>query len=72
MSLIISKIIKNSTLQIANNFSNTFNFSDIDNDYLQQQIYSEVKRNNSSIELWHHFLGVFGSLISLFGIFGNN
>ena len=44
--------------------------SEFDNDYFQQQIYQEVRQNNSAIETFRHFLGVTGSIISLFGIFG--
>lgn len=43
---------------------------EIDNDYLQNQIYNEVRRNNSFLELWRHVFGILGCLISLFGIVG--
>jgi hypothetical protein len=43
---------------------------DIDNDFFQHEIYYEVRRNNSNTESWHHFFGVFGTLLSLFGILG--
>lgn len=45
---------------------------EIDNDYLQNQIYNEVRRNNSFLELWRHVFGILGCLISLFGIVGKN
>ena len=44
--------------------------SEFDNDYFQQQIYQEVRQNNSALETWHHILGVTGSIISVFGVFG--
>jgi hypothetical protein len=37
----------------------------LDNDYYQQQIYMEVKRNNSSNEIWRHFLAIFSTLIGI-------
>jgi hypothetical protein len=46
--------------------------SEFDNDYFQQQIYQEVRQNNSAIETWHHILGVTGSIVSVFGVFGIN
>lgn len=52
------------------NSSSTNMTIEIDNDYLQHQIYNEVRRNNSNLETWHHVFGVFGSLISVFGIIG--
>jgi hypothetical protein len=42
------------------------NRTSLDNDYYQLQIYTEVKRNNSSIELWHHYLSLFSILIGIF------
>ena len=45
-------------------------FIEIDNDYSQHEIYNEIRRNNSKIESWHYFFGVFGISISIFGILG--
>jgi hypothetical protein len=57
--------IKNLTFDL--NFTN---LTEIDNEYFQHQIYNEVRRNNSNLETWRHVFGVFGSLISVFGIMG--
>jgi hypothetical protein len=46
------------------------NNSIIMNDYMQQQIFEEIRRNNTEIEILRHFLLISGSIISLFGIFG--
>ncbi|RNA12285.1 FMRFamide receptor [Brachionus plicatilis] len=46
------------------------NVTEIQNDYLQHQIYSEV-RHNSDLEIWRHIFGSLGVVISIFGILGN-
>ena len=75
--MLFSNSIHNRTL--ANNFSifdnnnnanNNLLMNEFDNDYYQQQIYQEVRQNNSVIETWRHYFGVSGSIISLFGIIG--
>lgn len=50
-----------------NDSSATLGFN---NDYVQNMIYNEVRRNNSFTEFWGHVFGVSGCLISVFGIIG--
>lgn len=50
--------------------SSLINVTEIQNDYLQHQIYNEV-RHNSDLEIWRHFFGSLGVIISIFGIIGN-
>jgi hypothetical protein len=68
MLLALSNTV-NEKKMAAHNASGAF-LLDIDNDYFQHEIYYEVRRNNSKTETWHHFFGVFGTLISLFGMLG--
>ncbi len=68
--LLASPNTANSNPPSHGNNSGPFLF-EIDNDYFQHEIYYEVRRNNSKTETWHHFFGVFGTLISIFGILGN-
>lgn len=42
-----------------------------DSDLHQSNIIVEMKKRNIDIELYRHFLSVFGSVISIFGIIGN-
>lgn len=63
--------LMNQNLTFDFNLNDSSNLTEIDNDYVQYQIYNEVRRNNSFIELWRHIFGISGCLISLFGIFGN-
>ena len=63
----LNSILKNNESSLGN--TNKI-VSEFDNDYFQQQIYQEVRQNNSAIETWRHILGVTGSVISLFGVFG--
>ncbi len=69
MSVLKNPFNPNQTLEL--DFRDSSNITEIDNDYFQQQIYNEVRRNNSFIELWKHIFGIFGCLISIFGIIGN-
>lgn len=50
--------------------SSHLNVTEIQNDYMQHQIYSEV-RHNSDLEIWRHVFGSLGVVISIFGILGN-
>ncbi len=54
-------ILSSTTVMINNRTS-------LDNDYYQQQIYTEVKRNNSYTELWHHYLSIFSILIGIISL----
>lgn len=59
------------TLKSAN-FTDEHNSSENElfDDFEQQFIYTEWRKNNSEIEIWHHMLGISGCVVSVIGIIG--